>query len=164
MAEARGARVTDVDGNEYVDFCLGETGDMTGHSPAGSLPAILRQLERGLTTMLPTEDAAWVGEELTRRFGPARWQFTTSATDANRFVLRFCRQLTRRPRILVFDYCHHGSSVLTGEAVRRDRAARGAVHHAYCGLPRSRRRTGRGSIAWQRWREKAEAEAMKGFA
>lgn len=108
-AEARGARLVDVDGNEYVDLCLGDTGAMTGHSPAGSVPAIASQLRRGLTTMLPTEDAIAVGEELARRFGLARWQFTTSATDANRFVVRLCRQVTGRPRILVFDYCYHGT-------------------------------------------------------
>jgi glutamate-1-semialdehyde 2,1-aminomutase len=123
MAEAGGARLVDVDGNEYVDFCLGDTGAMTGHSPAGSLPAIVRQLERGLTTMLPTEDAIWVGDELTRRFGPSRWQFTTSATDANRCVLRFCREVTGRPKILVFDYCYHGTvdetfATLDGDRVR----------------------------------------------
>ncbi len=109
MREARGARLVDVDGNEYADLCLGDTGAMTGHSPTGSIVAIQRQLERGLTTMLPTEDAIWVGEELTRRFGLTRWQFTTSATDANRFVLRFCRQITGRPKVLVFDYCYHGT-------------------------------------------------------
>ena len=123
MAEAQGARVVDVDGNEYVDFCLGDTGAMTGHTPPGSLPAIASQLERGMTTMLPTEDAIWVGEELTRRFGLARWQFTTSATDANRFVLRFCREVTGRPKVLVFEYCYHGTvdesfAMLDGDRVR----------------------------------------------
>jgi glutamate-1-semialdehyde 2,1-aminomutase len=120
---ARGARVVDVDGNEYVDFCLGDTGAMTGHGPPAAVAAISRQAGRGMTTMLPTEDALWVGEELTRRFGLARWQFTTSATDANRFVLRFCRQVTGRPKILVFDYCYHGTvdesfATLAGDAVR----------------------------------------------
>jgi glutamate-1-semialdehyde aminotransferase len=123
MAEALGARLLDVDGNEYVDLCLGDTGAMTGHSPPASIAAIKRQLDRGLTTMLPTEDAIWVGEELKRRFGLARWQFTTSATDANRFVLRFCRQITGRPKVLVFDYCYHGTvdetfATLEGGTVR----------------------------------------------
>jgi glutamate-1-semialdehyde 2,1-aminomutase len=122
-AEARGARLVDVDGNEYVDFCLGDTGAMTGHSPPSALPPIKRQLDRGLTTMLPSEDSIWVGEELQRRFGLPYWQFTTSATDANRFVVRFCRQITGRPKILVFDYCYHGTvdetfATLDGGAVR----------------------------------------------
>ena len=71
-ATAGGARVTDVDGHEYVDFCLGDTGAMPGHGPPAVVAAVVEQLGRGITTMLPTEDAIWVGEELTRRFGLAR--------------------------------------------------------------------------------------------
>ena len=92
LAEAHGASVVDVDGNEYADFCLGDTGAMAGHSPpvrAASRP--------GITTMLPTEDAAWVGEELARRFGLPLWQFSLTATDANRWMLRICRQVTGPP-------------------------------------------------------------------
>ncbi|MEA2420339.1 MAG: glutamate-semialdehyde -aminomutase [Thermoleophilaceae bacterium] len=102
LAEASGASVVDVDGNEYADFCLGDTGAMAGHSPA--LPS-----SAGLTTMLPTEDAAWVGEELARRFGIPLWQFSLTATDANRWMLRICRQVTGRPRVLLFNWCYHGS-------------------------------------------------------
>src|SRR6204780_2778841 len=84
VAEARGATFTDVDGHDYVDLCLGDTGAMTGHSPSPAAAAIARQANHGITLMLPTEDAAWVGEELTRRFGLPYWQFTLTATDANR--------------------------------------------------------------------------------
>jgi glutamate-1-semialdehyde 2,1-aminomutase len=59
--------------------------------------------------MMPTEDAAWVGAELARRFGPARWSFTLTATDANRWAIRLARQVARRPKILVFAWCYHGS-------------------------------------------------------
>jgi glutamate-1-semialdehyde 2,1-aminomutase len=109
MDSARGSRLTDVDGNEYVDFCFGDTGSMAGHSPAGSIPAIQARLERGITGMLPTDDAIWVGEELARRFGVPFWQFALTATDANRFATRLARQVTGRPKILVFNYCYHGS-------------------------------------------------------
>ncbi len=108
-AEAVGARLVDVDGREYVDFCLGDTGAMAGHAPAPTVAAIERQARRGLTTMLPSEDAVWVGDELRRRFGLRYWQFTLSATDANRFAIRLCRQITGRAKILVFDHCYHGS-------------------------------------------------------
>lgn len=108
-AEAVGARLVDVDGRAYVDFCLGDTGAMAGHAPAATLAALERQAQRGLTTMLPSEDAAWVGDELRRRFGLRYWQFTLSATDANRFAIRLCRQITGRAKILVFDHCYHGS-------------------------------------------------------
>jgi glutamate-1-semialdehyde 2,1-aminomutase len=107
--EASGARIVDVDGHEYVDLCLGDTGAMPGHGPPAVLEAVAAQAARGITTMLPTEDAIWVGEELTRRFGPARWLFTLTATDANRTALRLARQLTGRPYVLVFSYCYHGS-------------------------------------------------------
>jgi glutamate-1-semialdehyde 2,1-aminomutase len=108
-AEAHGARFTDVDGQEYVDFCLGDTAAMTGHSPEPTVRAVAEQAARGITTMLPSEDALRVGEELTRRFGLARWQFALTATDANRFAIRLARELTGRPKILVFNWCYHGS-------------------------------------------------------
>jgi glutamate-1-semialdehyde 2,1-aminomutase len=110
-AGAHGARVTDIDGHEFIDFCLGDTGAMAGHSPAAVQAAVARQyaVAGGATTMLPTTDAAWVAADLTRRFGPAHWSFTLTATDANRWAIRLARQLTQRPKILVFSYCYHGS-------------------------------------------------------
>src|SRR3954452_24334405 len=86
---AAGARLTDVDGVEYVDLCLGDTGAMTGHALPQVTAAIADRAARGITTMLPSDDAIWVAEELGRRFGLPRWQFAMTATDANRFVLRF---------------------------------------------------------------------------
>jgi glutamate-1-semialdehyde 2,1-aminomutase len=106
---AEGARFADVDGHEYVDFCLGDTGAMAGHSPAPTVAAVQRQLAHGITTMLPSEDAAWAGEELSRRFGLPQWQFTLTATDANRFALRLAREITGRPKVVVHDHCYHGS-------------------------------------------------------
>ena len=106
---AEGNRVVDVDGHEYVDLCLGDTGAMTGHSPPEVVHELQERIARGITMMLPTEDAAWVGEELSRRFGMARWLFTLTATDANRTALRIARQLTGRPKVLVYSYCYHGS-------------------------------------------------------
>jgi glutamate-1-semialdehyde 2,1-aminomutase len=106
---AEGNRVVDVDGHEYVDLCLGDTGAMTGHSPPEVVREMQERLARGITMMLPTEDAAWVGEELSRRFGLAQWLFTLTATDANRTALRIARQITGRPKVLVYSYCYHGS-------------------------------------------------------
>jgi len=109
VKDAQGAHFTDVDGNTYIDLCLGDTGAMTGHSPAATVAAISEQIQRGITLMLPYEDVIWVGEELQRRFKLPFWQFTLTATDANRFALRMARMLTGRPKILVFNYCYHGS-------------------------------------------------------
>ncbi|MFF5533631.1 transaminase [Streptomyces cinerochromogenes] len=111
LAEARGARVTDIDGHTYIDFCLGDTGAMAGHSPAPVTEAVHRRYAElgGATAMLPTEDAEWVGAELTRRFGLAHWSFSLTATDANRWAIRLARAVTGRPKILVNSYCYHGS-------------------------------------------------------
>ncbi|MFD1656691.1 transaminase [Streptomyces caeni] len=111
LAAARGARVTDVDGHEYIDFCLGDTGAMAGHSPDAVAAAVHTRFAElgGATAMLPTEDAEWVGAELTRRFGLARWSFSLTATDANRWAIRLARAVTDRPKILVNSYCYHGS-------------------------------------------------------
>jgi len=109
VAEAKGSHFIDVDGIEYVDLCLGDTGAMTGHSPDAAADAIAAQARRGLTFMLPTEDSIWVGEELVRRFSMPYWQFTLTATDANRFSIRLAREITQRQFVLVFNYCYHGT-------------------------------------------------------
>lgn len=109
VAHAKGARFTDADGHDYVDFCLGDTGTMFGHAPDAVASAIREQSERGYTTMLPGEDAIWVGEELARRFGLPFWQVTATATDANRYALRLARAITGREKIMVFDGAYHGT-------------------------------------------------------
>jgi glutamate-1-semialdehyde 2,1-aminomutase len=120
LAEAKGARVVDVDGHEYVDLCLGDTGAMAGHSPEPVARAVAERAAAGITAMLPTEDAVWAGEELARRFGLPLWQFTLSATDANRFAIRMARALTGRPKILVFNGCYHGTVDETFATLRED--------------------------------------------
>ena len=109
IANALGAHFEDVDGNSYIDFCLGDTGSMTGHSPAPTVAAIREQAGRGITAMLPTADAVAVSTELANRFGLPLWQFTVSATDANRHVLRYCRLITGKSKTIVIDRCYHGS-------------------------------------------------------
>jgi glutamate-1-semialdehyde 2,1-aminomutase len=109
VGEAHGAEFLDVDGHRYIDFCLGDTGAMTGHSPAATVAAVQQQIARGVTLMLPSEDAVWVGEELQKQFGLPYWQFALTATDANRFSIRLARQITGRPKILVFNWCYHGT-------------------------------------------------------
>lgn len=109
VREASGATLTDVDGHEYADFCLGDTGAMFGHSPPPIAAALKEQAARGLTCMLPSEHTLRAGELLAERFGLPCWQITQTATDANRAVLRWARALTGRQQILVFDGCYHGS-------------------------------------------------------
>lgn len=109
VAEANGARLTDIDGHDLDDFCLGDTGSMFGHSPEPVARAIAHQATRGLTYMLPSLDALAVGELLCARFGPFKWQIATTASDANRFALRVARAVTARPKILFFEACYHGA-------------------------------------------------------
>ncbi len=106
---AEGNLLVDVDGNELIDFCLGDTGAMAGHSPGPTVRAASQRLKHGITTMLPSEDALPLGREMVRRFGLAHWQFTLSASDANRFSIRLCREVTGRNKVLVFNHCYHGS-------------------------------------------------------
>ena len=109
VSSAQGAHLTDADGHSYVDFCLGDTGAMFGHAPAAVVQAVQRQVAQGCTTMLASDDAAWVGEELARRFGLPLWQTALSASDANRFLLRWVRAATGRKKLLVFNGCYHGT-------------------------------------------------------
>ncbi len=109
VREAKGAHFTDIDGNDYVDLCLGDTGAMTGHAVDEITQAVSEQAALGITFMLPTENAVAVGEELQRRFGLPYWQFALTATDANRFSIRLARLITGRPKILVFNWCYHGT-------------------------------------------------------
>ena len=106
---ARGAEITDADGQVYLDFALGDTAAMAGHAPAALVRAIAAQIENGATTMLPSEAAIDAAEELTRRFGLPLWQLCLTATDANRFVLRIARAITKRPKVLVHNWCYHGT-------------------------------------------------------
>ena len=110
-AKARGARVEDIDGHVLIDFCLGDTGAMAGHSPAAMVEAVNEQIANkgGVTTMMPTADADWVASELARRFGLPYWSFSLTATDANRWAIRLARAITGRPKILFNSYCYHGT-------------------------------------------------------
>ncbi|UCE81152.1 MAG: aspartate aminotransferase family protein [Methanobacteriota archaeon] len=107
--KAKGSVIWDVDGNEYLDLCLGDTGAMFGHSPDAVVNRLRDRLGKGITTMLPTEDSVWVSEELARRFGLPYWQIALTATDANRFSIRLAREVTGRSRVLVVHGCYHGT-------------------------------------------------------
>ena len=110
-----------MDGNEYADFCLGDTGAMTGHAPPRWPTTAAEQAARAITTMMPSPDAPVVGEALAERFGLPLWQVTLSATDANRFAIRMAREITGRPRILIFNWCYHGTVDETFAVLREGR-------------------------------------------
>ena len=109
VAKANGVDVTDADGNGYIDFCLGDTGAMFGHSPKPLVDTLQREGANGFTTMMPSADAAIVGRLLQDRFGLPAWQVTATASDANRAVIKWCRAISGRKKILVFNHCYHGA-------------------------------------------------------
>ena len=109
VEKAQGVDLTDADGNTYIDFCLGDTGAMFGHSPKPVVDTLQREGANGFTTMLPSASAVKVGQLLEDRFKLPAWQVTATASDANRSVLRWCRAITGRKKILVFNHCYHGA-------------------------------------------------------
>jgi len=131
LAGAHGNRITDIDGNEYIDFALGDTAAMAGHSPKATVDAVTERIggAGGITTMMPCTDAEWVAAELTRRFGLPLWSYSLTATDANRWALRIARMVTGRPKVMAFSYCYHGSVdetfVITGPDGDGDATHRG---------------------------------------
>ncbi len=154
VERAAGAHFTCVDEVDHIDLCLGDTGAMMGHSPAATVEAVTRQLSRGITTMLPTEDAIAVSTGLAQRFGLPYWQFTLTATDANRHAIRYARMLTGRSKVVVHNWCYHGS---VDEAF----ATLGAGAHHCRPVPATsehrstppRRRASWSSTTWRRWSE-----------
>ena len=108
-AEASGATLTSIDGQIFDDFCLGDTASMFGHSPAPLAKAIAAQAGQGLSYMLPTAKGAELGSMLADMFGLPQWQVTTTASEANRAVIRWCRGITGRDKILIFNGCYHGA-------------------------------------------------------
>ena len=125
VTSANGAHFTCADNIEYTDFCLGDTGAMFGHSPAAVAHAITTQAHKGFTAMLPSTLAPDVGAALSEFFGLDCWQLATTATDANRFVLRWARAVTGRKKVLVFDGCYHGTvddsmlDIVDGKVINR---------------------------------------------
>lgn len=111
LHSAQGNRIVDVDGNEYVDFSLGDTGAMAGHSPEPTVTTVHQRIsvDGGITSMMSNADAQWVAAELTRRFGLPLWSFSLTATDANRWALCISRQITEKDKVLTFSDCYHGA-------------------------------------------------------
>ena len=109
LKKAKDNRILDVDGNEYLDFCLGDTGAMFGHSPDATAKTVCEQVQKGITTMMPCPESLEIGIELGKRFGLPLWQVAMTATEANRYVIRICRALTGRPKVLSMNESYHGS-------------------------------------------------------
>ncbi|WP_411341795.1 transaminase [Sphingopyxis sp. J-6] len=122
-ASAKGATLTSIDGQTFDDFCLGDTASLFGHSPPALAAALAKQADEGLSYMLPTERGAALSEKLAAMFGLPQWQVTTTASEANRAVIRWCRGISRRPKILTFNGAYHGAVDDAFVDLKDDRAA-----------------------------------------
>lgn len=103
-----GPHFTDADGLRYLDFNLADMSLFCGFAPPAVAAAVAERTARGWQFLLPTEDAIWVAEELGRRYGRPRWQFTLAATTANVEAMRLARVATGRPIVVMFDGRYHG--------------------------------------------------------
>ena len=108
-ASAKDATLTSIDGQTYDDFCLGDTASLFGHSPRALAAALAKQTGEGLSYMLPTERGGVLSQRLAAMFGLPLWQVTTTASEANRAVIRWCRGISGRPKILTFNGAYHGA-------------------------------------------------------
>lgn len=108
-ASAKDATLTSIDGQTYDDFCLGDTASLFGHSPPALAAALVKQASEGLSYMLPTERGAALSARLAAMFGLPQWQVTTTASEANRAVIRWCRAISGRTKILTFNGAYHGA-------------------------------------------------------
>ena len=103
VAEGRGARFTDVDGHEYHDFNIADMSMFCGYAPEPLVRAVSDRIARGNQFLLPNEDAIVVSEALAARFGLPKWQYTSSASQANTEAIRVARVVTGRDRVLLID-------------------------------------------------------------
>lgn len=108
-ASANDAVLVSIDGQTYDDFCLGDTASLFGHSPRPLAAALAKQASEGLSYMLPTERGAALSERLAAMFELPQWQVTTTASEANRAVIRWCRGISGRSKILTFNGAYHGA-------------------------------------------------------
>jgi glutamate-1-semialdehyde 2,1-aminomutase len=106
--EGQGARFTDADGFEYADFNIADMSMFCGYAPAPLVRAVSACISRGHQFLLPVEDAIFVSQELARRYGLPKWQYTLSASQANTELIRVARVATGRDKVLFFDGKYHG--------------------------------------------------------
>ncbi len=131
-ADGHGARFTDVDGHTYSDFNIADLSMFCGYAPEPLVRAVSARIASGHQFLLPVEDAIVVSEELGRRYGLPKWQYTLSASQANTEAIRVARVATGRDKVLMFDgkYLGHLAEAL----VEIDPA--GAVVSEERGVPR----------------------------
>jgi glutamate-1-semialdehyde 2,1-aminomutase len=103
-----GARVWDVDGNEYADFHNGFGVMCIGHANPKVGAAVKARVDMGTHFAAPTDGSIVVAEELQRRFGLPQWRFTNSGTESTMDAVHLARGATGRDMILKIEGSYHG--------------------------------------------------------
>lgn len=142
MSHGSGSKVYDVDGTEYVDMHGGYGAAIAGHAHPAIVAAVSEQVRRGTHFAQPTEDAIWIAEELSRRFGLPLWRFANSGTEATMDAVHLARAVTGRDLIIKVEGCYHGHHDSVQVSVLPDADEIGPRDHptavaANSGIPRA---------------------------
>jgi glutamate-1-semialdehyde 2,1-aminomutase len=108
VERGEGARVWDVDGNEYADFHNGFGVMCIGHANPRVAAAVKARIDDGTHFAAPTEGSIVVAEELSRRFGLPQWRFTNSGTESTLGAFHLARAATGRDLMLKIEGSYHG--------------------------------------------------------
>ena len=112
-----GARIWDVDGNEYLDFHNGFSAMVQGHAHPAIVTAVRERALLGTHFGATTEHAVMVAEELTRRFGLPYWRFTNSGTESNMAAIKLARAATGREPLIKMAGSYHGHADIAAREV-----------------------------------------------
>ncbi|HEX5579278.1 MAG TPA: aminotransferase class III-fold pyridoxal phosphate-dependent enzyme, partial [Candidatus Limnocylindria bacterium] len=143
MTDARGSRIWDADGNEYIDFDMAFGVLAAGHSHPLVAEALQRRVANGTCYTFPIEDGVALAEEIKQRFGVDLVRFSNSGTEATMDAIRVARGFTGREKLLKFEGGYHGHHDDVLISIQPPREAMGpddspASVPATAGLPRSR--------------------------
>lgn len=107
---AKGSRIFDVDGHEYIDYCMGYGPMILGHAPPRIIEAVREQLEKGTLYGTPTEKEVDLAE-LIRKLVPSAEmvRLVTTGAEATMSAIRAARGYSGRKKIVKFEGCYHGA-------------------------------------------------------
>ncbi len=143
MTDARGSRIWDADGNEYIDFDMAFGVLAAGHSHPILAEALQHRVANGTCYTFPVEDGIALAEEIKARFGADLVRFSNSGTEATMDAIRVARGYTGREKVIKFEGGYHGHHDDVLVSIQPPRDAMGSVESpntvpASAGIPRSR--------------------------
>jgi glutamate-1-semialdehyde 2,1-aminomutase len=110
MRSGKGSRITDVDGKEYVDYCMAFGPLILGHAPPSVVRAVKRAVEGGSLFGAPTENEVLLGEKIREHYPAAEMvRFANTGTEATMHAIRLARGFTRKRKVIKIDGGYHGA-------------------------------------------------------